>query len=630
MTFRAAGQGPETSAESRSPKSYYEACAKARGETLGFWERRDRNLSVWRMLTFLLGAAVAIAAFFEGTILGRTVTFFDATYPAIAFIFLLTLHERVIRQREKAERGLTYYVDAQQHLSGAWRKSNNRGETLFPKDHPYAADLDLYGTNSLFQRLARTQTEAGNRALAVFLSEPPTLNLASERQASVRELLNRVDLREDLYVAAAGADHVSTQHLKSWVQNTRSAPHRYHHLIGACFSACSLIALAGGYTERISWLIPLACIAVQATYGFWMRKRLGEAVYDAEKCRPAIRGMLWMLERIEQETFESPLLQEQRARFFRQGRSASQQIRELLRWLEWEEGRRNLFFAPIAGLLLWGTQFSIAIERWRERIGPALADWGDALGELEAHLSIAAYAYERNEDVFPHFREGAACLQAQQIAHPLLDADKAIRNDIALDSTTPLWVVSGSNMSGKSTWLRTVGINTVLAWTGAPVCAGSMELTSFRIGATLRIQDSLAEGESRFYAEIARIQKVMALAENEGPLLFLMDEILAGTNSHDRALGAAAILRELVRLGAMGLVTTHDLALTQLADDWGELARNWHFEDRLEDGRLVFDYRLKNGRVARSNAIELMQAVGLKVAREQNVSPQSALMHPKR
>ena len=628
MTFRTVESEQTTKNEMGSPEAHYAARAKLRGETWAQWRRRDRNLSMWRMLTFLAGAAVAIASMRDEPIFGWQFTYFDLLFPAIAFLFLMRTHERVIQARARAERGLAFYENAKQHLSGDWRTHENRGEGLFAPDHPYAADLDLYGKSSLFQRLAYVQTEAGNRALANILSRPPTRELAIERQASVRELATRLDLREDLYVAAAEADRVSTQQAMAWAQKTRRAPSRNHHFAAALLSCASTIAWVGAYAELVSWLVGCLCIGLQATYAFWMRQRLADAVHEAEKARPAIRAMLSMVERIERETFEASLLQNEKVRLFQNGRAASSEIRELLRWMEWEESRRNLFFAPIAGVLLWGTQFSLAIERWRERVGPAFVGWCEALGELEAYLSIAGYAFERSEDVFPDFVEGSPCLRATQIAHPLIDARHSIRNDIELNLDTPLWVISGSNMSGKSTWLRTVGINSVLAWSGAPVCAHSMALTAFRMGATLRVQDSLADGESRFYAEIARIQKVMSLAESDGPLLFLLDEILAGTNSHDRALGAAAILRELVGFQAIGMVTTHDLALTQLADDWGKRAQNWHFEDRLEAGRLVFDYRLKSGKVERSNAIELMQAVGLKVSRSEKMSPQSPLVHP--
>lgn len=619
---------PSTPTVSFSPTAYYQARAGERERTLLFWRRRDGWLASLRLLTFAVGVGLAIAAFGDGVLGTIEISPVHLTGPAFLFALLILLHDRVIRQRVRAERALAYYESAQRHLLGDWRTSQNRGEREFATDHPYAADLDLYGSHSLFQRLARIQTEPGNRALANLLSKPPSLAVARDRQAAVRSLQERVCLREDLYVAADEAGLDNTRAALAWVRKSRPAPSAVHHVIAVLFSAASLWGLSAAYAERIPWLWCSLPLGLQSMYGVWMKQRLAGVRSEAERAKSAIRALVAMSERLEREPFDVPLLQGLQGQLLNTEQRASGEMRQLLRWMEWEEDRRNLFFAPIAALLLWGTQFSIAIERWRHRFGPALIDWFEVVGAFEAHCAIAAYAFERPDDVFPSFEDGPVQLRGRQLAHPLIDPAVATRNDLDLHVDTPLWVISGSNMSGKSTWLRTIGVNVVLAWLGAPVCAQELRLSEFRLGATLRIQDSLAEGESRFYAEIARIHALMGLAERESPLLFLLDEILAGTNSHDRAVGAKAILRELVRFGAVGLVTTHDLALTQLADAWGERALNWHFEDRLEHGRLAFDYRLKPGIVARSNAIELMQAIGLKVSRDESVSPAPPLVHP--
>jgi DNA mismatch repair ATPase MutS len=211
-------------------------------------------------------------------------------------------------------------------------------------------------------------------------------------------------------------------------------------------------------------------------------------------------------------------------------------------------------------------------------------------------------------------------LEAVALSHPLIPAERAVANDVRLGGDAPhVWLVSGSNMSGKSTWLRTIGINVVLAQAGAPVRAKRLRLSPLQVGATLRIQDSLQAGQSRFFAEITRLSEIVAMARRHAdetvapPVLFLLDEVLAGTNSHDRRIGAESIVRGLIGLGAIGLVTTHDLALTGAVDALGRLAANVHFEDRFEDGVLHFDYRLRDGIVRTSNALALMRSVGLDV-----------------
>jgi DNA mismatch repair ATPase MutS len=295
------------------------------------------------------------------------------------------------------------------------------------------------------------------------------------------------------------------------------------------------------------------------------------------------------------------------------GTPASRGIGHLRRLVGLLDAQRNQFFAPIAFLTMWGLHFSLSIERWRERWGPAISSWLDAVGELEALCSLAGYAYERPADPFPAFTDGGPAYVGEALGHPLLAEGACVRNSIALGRDPSVWVVSGSNMSGKSTFLRVVGINAVLAMAGAPVRARSLTLSPLCLGATIRIQDSLQEGSSRFYAEIQRLKQLMELAGSERPLLFLLDEILHGTNSHDRQIGADAVVRSLIGSGAIGLVTTHDLALTKTADDLGTRAANVHFEDRLESGRLVFDYELKQGVVQKSNALDLMRSVGLEV-----------------
>jgi DNA mismatch repair ATPase MutS len=235
------------------------------------------------------------------------------------------------------------------------------------------------------------------------------------------------------------------------------------------------------------------------------------------------------------------------------------------------------------------------------------------LGELEALVAVGTYTAERSDDALPTIVEQGPLFDAEALGHPLLPADHCVRNDLTLGATVAVLVVSGSNMSGKSTMLRAVGVNAVLAQMGAPVRAARLRLSPLAIGASIRTLDSLRDGTSRFYAEITRIRQLVDLAEGPRPLLFLLDEILHGTNSHDRRIGAEAIVRGLVRRGATGMVTTHDLALATVADDPTVRARNVHFADHIEDARMVFDYRMRDGIVTHSNALALMRAVGLEV-----------------
>jgi DNA mismatch repair ATPase MutS len=254
---------------------------------------------------------------------------------------------------------------------------------------------------------------------------------------------------------------------------------------------------------------------------------------------------------------------------------------------------------------------ALAAERWRRVHGRAIRAWLDVLGEFEALLSLARFSYEHPEYPFPEFAAGAACFEAEQLGHPLLPRATRICNDVSLGPTSRVWLVSGSNMSGKSTLLRSVGVNTVLAMAGAPVCARRLVLTPLQVGASIRVNDSLHEGSSRFYAEITRLRQLFEPCEL--PLLFLLDELLQGTNSADRRIGAQGVIRALLARGAIGLVSTHDLALTDVVDGSQGGAVNVHFQDEIRDGKLYFDYKLHAGVVTKSNGIELMRSIGLEV-----------------
>jgi DNA mismatch repair ATPase MutS len=261
-------------------------------------------------------------------------------------------------------------------------------------------------------------------------------------------------------------------------------------------------------------------------------------------------------------------------------------------------------------------QLTFAIESWRVRHGTATLRWLATIAEMEALASLATFAFEHPDYPFPQFVEQAEpSLVASALGHPLIPAGARVTNDVRLDAGCRLLVVTGSNMSGKSTLLRAVGVNAVLAQAGSPVCATTMTLTPLQIGASLRAQDSLEAGVSRFFAEIKRLHQVLVMATHKPPALFLLDEILNGTNSQDRREGAAAVIRSLLERGAIGLVTTHDLALSELAGTQGSPGSNVHFQDTLEGDRLLFDYKLRAGVVTRRNALDLMRLVGIDVSK---------------
>jgi hypothetical protein len=344
------------------------------------------------------------------------------------------------------------------------------------------------------------------------------------------------------------------------------------------------------------------------------RDRVARVVRGVERPLSQLDVLAETLSLVEQGTFTSPRLVAIRTAITSHGVLPSEAIRRLKRLAEMLDWRRNAFFAPISALVSWPLHLASAIESWRREFGPKVNAWLSAVGEYEALSSLATYSYEHPGDPFPTLVEsGPARFEATRLGHPLVAAARMVHNDVFLTPEVRLLVVSGSNMSGKSTLLRTVGVNAVLAMAGAPVRAASLVMSPLAIGATLHVHDSLQAGRSRFLAEISRIRKIADLAGGSPQPLFLLDELLQGTNSHDRRIGSEALLRNLIARGAIGLTTNHDLALTAIADHSGGRAINVHFEDQLKDGQLVFDYIMRPGPVTHSNALELMKAVGLPV-----------------
>jgi hypothetical protein len=569
----------------------------------------DERLSYARLVVFAAGAIIAWLVFWRHALAGPWLV-----APIVAFGWLMRWHDRVIRERDAAARAIAFYERGLARIEDRWIGGGEPGNRFRDDEHLYANDLDLFGNGSLFELLSIARTRAGEETLAAWLKAPASPDVVRQRQQAVHEMTPRLDLRESL--ALAGTDvraGVDSALLVEWA----AAP----ALLGSQWPWAIATALTlSAIGAAVYWVLsgdPQAVIVVavlEVVLSFTRRKRIDQVLHAADRAARDLDVLAHVLERLERESFSSERLAALRAALGTGSVAASHAIRRL-HWLaEMHDWQHNQFFAPFAAFLLWGTHLAYAMERWRRIHGAHVAGWLSLVGEFEAFSSLSAYRYEHPDDTFPEILDTATpTFDGDALGHPLLPTARMIRNDVHLRGDTRLLVVSGSNMSGKSTLLRTAGINAVLALAGAPVRAARLHLTPLAVGATLRIQDSLQEGRSRFYAEITRIRRLADTATGPLPLLFLLDEIFHGTNSHDRLIGATGVLRSLLDREALGLITTHDLALTQVANDLAPRAVNVHFEDTFEGGEIHFDYRMKAGPVTRSNAIALMRAVGLDV-----------------
>jgi len=534
--------------------------------------------------------------------------------PLVAFIVLIVIHDRTLTARRRAASAVAFYERAVERTTDAWQGKGFGGEAFAEEHHPYATDLDLFGSGSLYELLCVAATRAGRTKLAGWLKEPARDPAEIvDRQVAAAELRDRLDLREELAIVAAEVTgDVERAELERWGEATPLLATNAERMAARVIPAVTIAALAIGLVQGIWSPLIVAAIAGRLL-ARRMRPRIEALIAGAERAEPALALLARILGRLERERFTAPRNVALVRALERAGEPASKQIDRLRRLVALLEARRNQFFVPVAGLLLWTENLSFSVESWRRESGADIARWIEAAGELEALSSLASFAYEHPDFATPAVIEGGPLFDARELGHPLIPAGRRITNDLRLDATLRLLVISGSNMSGKSTMLRSSGIAAVLALTGGVVCARMLKISPLAIGASIRINDSLQEGSSRFYAEILRIRQILDLGAGPVPLLFLLDEILHGTNSHDRRIGAEAVVRALVTRGAVGLVSTHDLALAEIAESLAPAAANVHFEDEMVEGRMSFDYRMRSGVVRKSNALALMRAVGIEV-----------------
>ena len=549
--------------------------------------------------------------------------------PATAFFWAGARLERAVNARKRLGRAVAFYERSLARLDGRWAGTGGETGSRFLDDaHLYARDLDLFGEASLFELLTCARTAIGEQTLANWLKEPAARPVVRARQEAVMELAPRTDLREDL--AVLGEDVRTGLHaeaLAAWGErparlDSSAVPAWAWPLSGA--GALATLGLfiwlaaqigllqLGADTVAALRIYVLTLSAISGAVVWRFRARTAAIFGDVHGAAHDLGLLAGVLGRLEAERFAAARLAVLRSDLDVEGQPPSRRIARLNALMDLVDSREHLIVRLVGPLVLWDLHLAYAIERWRHTSGPAVRRWLAAVGEMEALSSLAGYRFEHPDDVFPDLSAGTPCFDGEGLGHPLLLETAAIRNDVRLAALRVL-IVSGSNMSGKSTLLRTVGVNAVLAQAGVPVRARRLRLSPLQIGASIRIQDSLQAGVSRFYAEITRLSSIMRRAGETPPMLFLIDELLQGTNSHDRRIGAEAIVRGLVERGAIGLVTTHDLALTHVADALGVHSANVLFEDVLEDGRMHFDYRLRPGVVQNSNAIALMKSVGLDV-----------------
>ena len=533
--------------------------------------------------------------------------------PLLSFVAIAIYHSRILTSRDTARREAVFYKAGLARIEDRWAGTGQTGERFNDPHHEYAADLDLFGRGNLFELLSTARTRMGEETLAKWLLAPSTVDEIAERHVAVRELRDQLDLREDL--AILGADSsvgVHPQALLQWAEGPSETKPRW--LRGFSW-VLALLAIGGvvvwGYFGIATPFFIV--IVVESILRYSLRNWIDKVLLSSEHVFHDLGLLSGVLARVEQQAFSSPRLKSLQRDLSSHTLASSEAIARLKTIVDFSDSRRNMIVGLLDIPLMYSVHVAFAADRWRSDHGHAVRRWLEAIGEIEALISLGTYSYEHPADPFPEFTEGAARFESEEIGHPLVPAGRCVRNSVRLCGDTRVLLVSGSNMSGKSTLLRTVGINTVLAMAGAPVRAQRLRLTSLHVGASIRINDSLQEGSSRFYAEITRLRKLFDLADRDLPLLFLLDELLQGTNSNDRRIGAEGVLHAFLDRGAIGMVSTHDLALAEIGGPLDGHVHNVHFQEEFEDERIHFDYKLREGIVTKSNGLALMRSIGLDV-----------------
>ncbi len=589
-------------------------------------QRRYNQLAFWRLIWFI-GSVAAVWLLIRMD--QQLVAVVTLLIGIVGFLLLLKRHQAVRHERDLAH----YQAYVNQDESGRLKRQYLRSETgdqFASPTHFYTGDLDVFGKHSLFRLLNRTHTHEGQNRLATWLQAPASPDAVRLRQQAAAELTPQLDWRQRFEALAYTEETISRSPdaLIQWATADATPLPGYLNAIRFLFPAITVgifVAWLLGYVLGMAVVIALAVHGFVLSRTAARAKEVSDQTYEITTALRAFQGLFRQAELLTSEAVRLRAIQQT---LTAHDRPVSEAIGQLAQLTEGLNYRRNPYFMLIFGLAtLWDVQYLFRLEHWKKQHGSNIAHWLQALGELEALNSLAGFAYAHPTYATPEITDDRLTLDITSAAHPLLPPGRSVANSLVLSGSGQTVLITGSNMSGKSTFLRTVGANVVLALAGAVVSAEQFRCSPVQVFTSMRTQDSLEESTSSFYAELKRLQTLIGLSKQTDtvlqdypsqeslPVLYFLDEILKGTNSADRHRGAEALIRQLHRTSASGFVSTHDLELGQLTDA-GDFVRNFHFQSDLNEGELVFDYKLRNGICESFNASQLMRAIGIEIREE--------------
>lgn len=593
-----------------TPENYYTERLTLAENQLHKVKQQISRISVLRVALFLAGLAGTCYFLHHHVLL---VTCILLTF--LPFFILVKLHGRLFSRKKWLETQIRIQKEELQALSGDY-SSFDDGQTYVQPEHPYTFDLDIFGKHSLFQSMNRTCTSFGKGCLAQWLQNHLCdTSIIRERQQMIKDISKRPLFREQFQITGRVYQGTASdgEKIRTWSQS----PAQYLHtgwvkMLTAgvpVINSLLLITSLAGWTS-FSWLGLSFGIFLILSFGIIKRATYVQETYG--KQLKSLNGYAQLIALAQKETWKATGLQQLINQLDMDGKSPTEALKQLSKELDRLDLRNNQFlYILLEGSIFFQLQEIVRIERWKARYGQHITGWLETIGELDALCSLGTFAYNHPSYTYPELAEKPFCFLATQMGHPLMPPAQCVKNDATLPSRPFFLIITGANMAGKSTYLRTIGVNYLLACIGAPVCCDKLVLYPHQLITSLRTSDSLSDNESYFFAELKRLKRIINLL-NQGKLLFIiLDEILKGTNSLDKQKGSFELIRQFMRLKANGIIATHDLLLGSLIEQYPDEIRNYCFEADIKDNELTFSYKLREGVAQNMNACFLMRKMGI-------------------
>ncbi len=584
------------------------------GKQAEAYSKKNNQISIIRIFVFIAGIVCIV---YLANARMPEVLAFVTLFFLIGFGLIVQYHNQSKAKGQHLKHLAQINQEELQRMEGNLR-SFAGGEKYTDPQHPYVADLDIFGPHSLFQLVNRSHTGPGRKKLADWLKNAAEKQEITARQEAIRELGGQVDWRQDFQ--AYGMDVHEEENdiatLLQWIQEPGAikSPSLYLVLL-LILPVLSIVSVILFFTGTVASFVPLLAVFGNGLV-LWSVKDI--AIITHKKTTASIKVLganRFMIKKIEESNFQSERLKQLQENFQHQDYTASREVSRLQNILNNFDNRANMIYHIFNIFLLLDVYWLRRADRWKSHNREHISQWFEAISEFEALGSLAGFQYTHPDFVFPEISERHYTFNAKNLGHCLIKREHRVASDFSLEGRGEIAIITGSNMAGKSTFLRTVGINAALALAGAPVCASQMEISKLQVFTSMRTQDSLEESVSSFYAELQRLKQLLETVAQGAPVLFMLDEILKGTNSHDRHQGAASLVKQLSKLNAMGLVSTHDLELGQLADNMPNI-KNYSFDSTIENDEIFFDYKLHNGVCQSFNASKLMEKMGIAIGKD--------------